>query len=318
MAAESVDAEAPARRHQLELQKDGETVDPRRSRRNSGLVLAATTVGNALEWYDFALFGFLAPELSRLFFSAEDETSALLETFAVFGAAFFVRPLGGLLLGAYGDRNGRRSALQVSVVCMSGATAAIGCLPTYATAGAAATLLLVVCRLVQGLSVAGQLTGALVFLVESAPPGHEHLFGSAAFASGNAGTMLGGVAVSLAKGRFDAAELAAGGWRYPFLLSAVLGVLGYYLQSLAAESPEFQDTPPSSREGRKAMVEDTGAPPSSQEGGKAMVDEKQTAEGASQDAAAVAALRRSGPKLAAVGALCALPGAASFDEACGN
>ena len=170
---------------------------------------------------------------------------------------------------------------------MAGATAAIGLLPTYAAAGSLATCLLVACRVVQGLSVAGQLTGALVFLVESAPAGHENLFGSFAFASGNAGTMLGGVAVSLAKERFDARALADYGWRYPFLLSAVLGVGGYYVQSLVDESPEFLEIQNESRE--KTAAPDGHA-----------------------DNAAADALRRSGPKVAAVAAVCLLSPAAFY------
>ena len=286
------DASAPAvvvepaeRRHMLELQKDGETLSPNRDRQY--LLLLATAAGNALEWYDFALFGFLAPELSRLFFPPGDPNSRLLETFMVFGAAFLVRPVGGLVVGAFSDAYGRRAALQLSVASMAGATAAIGLLPTYAAAGSLATCLLVACRVVQGLSVAGQLTGALVFLVESAPAGHENLFGSFAFASGNAGTMLGGVAVSLAKERFDARALADYGWRYPFLLSAVLGVGGYYVQSLVDESPEFLEIQNESRE--KTAAPDGHA-----------------------DNAAADALRRSGPKVAAVAAVCLLSPAAFY------
>ena len=158
----------PRRRHQLDLQSTGEIAAP--TTRRDVWVVAATTVGNALEWYDFALFGFLAPELATKFFPPKKHlNSALLETFLVFGAAFLVRPIGGLAMGAFSDRHGRKRALQLSVIAMSGATAAIGLLPTYAMAGSLATCLLVLCRLVQGLSVAGQLTGALVYLVEPAP-----------------------------------------------------------------------------------------------------------------------------------------------------
>ena len=212
----------PRRRHQLDLQSTGEIAAP--TTRRDVWVVAATTVGNALEWYDFALFGFLAPELATKFFPPKKHlNSALLETFLVFGAAFLVRPIGGLAMGAFSDKHGRKRALQLSVIAMSGATASIGLLPTYAMAGSLATCLLVLCRLVQGLSVAGQLTGALVYLVESAPPGHEHLFGSLAFASGNAGTMLGGVAVAFVQTRAGQDAFAGHGWRYPFLLSAFLG-----------------------------------------------------------------------------------------------
>ena len=145
----------PRRRHQLDLQSTGEIAAP--TTRRDVWVVAATTVGNALEWYDFALFGFLAPELATKFFPPKKHlNSALLETFLVFGAAFLVRPVGGLAMGAFSDRHGRKRALQLSVIAMSGATAAIGLLPTYAMAGSLATCLLVLCRLVQGLSVRWQ------------------------------------------------------------------------------------------------------------------------------------------------------------------
>ena len=228
----------PRRRHQLDLQSTGEIAAP--TTRRDVWVVAATTVGNALEWYDFALFGFLAPELATGFFPPKNHlNSALLETFLVFGAAFLVRPVGGLAMGAFSDRHGRKRALQLSVIAMSGATASIGLLPTYAMAGSRdvpARALPARARPVRG---GGQLTGALVYLVESAPPGHEHLFGSLAFASGNAGTMLGGVAVAFVQTRAGQDAFAGHGWRYPFLLSAFLGWGGYYIQSYAEESPEY-------------------------------------------------------------------------------
>ena len=291
----------PRRRHQLDLQSTGEIAAP--TTRRDVWVVAATTVGNALEWYDFALFGFLAPELATKFFPPKKHlNSALLETFLVFGAAFLVRPIGGLAMGAFSDRHGRKRALQLSVVAMSGATAAIGLLPTYAMAGSLATCLLVLCRLVQGLSVAGQLTGALVYLVESAPRGHEHLFGSLAFASGNAGTMLGGVAVAFVQTRAGQDAFAGHGWRYPFLLSAFLGWGGYYVQSYAEESPEYLAVVHGETEG------DDDGPRRSQ------LELQQTGEVRGRDEAvdAIDAVKRSGPKVAALAAACILSPAAFY------
>ena len=294
----------PRRRHQLDLQSTGEIAAP--TTRRDVWVVAATTVGNALEWYDFALFGFLAPELATKFFPPKKHlNSALLETFLVFGAAFLVRPVGGLAMGAFSDKHGRKRALQLSVIAMSGATASIGLLPTYAMAGSLATCLLVLCRLVQGLSVAGQLTGALVYLVESAPRGHEHLFGSLAFASGNAGTMLGGVAVAFVQTRAGQDAFAGHGWRYPFLLSALLGWGGYYVQSYAEESPEYHAVV----EGPAAAEENDDDRPR-----RSQLELQQTGEvrGRDEAVAAVVAVKRSGPKVAALAAACILSPAAFY------
>lgn len=292
----------PQRRHQLDLQATGEVAGPTARRRRDVWVVAATTVGNALELYDFALFGFLAPELATKFFPPKKHlNSALLETFLVFGAAFLVRPLGGLAMGAFSDRHGRKRALQLSVVAMSGATASIGLLPTYAMVGSLATCLLVLCRIIQGLSVAGQLTGALIYLVESAPPGHEHLFGSLAFASGNAGTMLGGVAVAFVQTRAGQDAFGGHGWRYPFLLSAFLGWGGYYIQSYAEESPEYL-----------AVVEPAEADEAKPRRSQLGLQHNGEVPGRDEAVATVDAVKRSGPKVAALAAACVLSPAAFY------
>jgi len=253
MASNSSVAEGSAARkeplHQMHIQKDG-GLNPALARPSlreylsskENKAIMAVSAGNALEWYDFALFGFLAPELSQLFFPPMDSAVALMHTFLVFGGAFVVRPVGGVVMGMYSDMYGRKAALQLSLVVMAVATVMLGLLPTYDQVGSMATLLLVACRLAQGLSVGGQYSGAMVFLVESAPPGNDKLFGSICFASGNSGSMLGAAVVALFKstGFMDKVTLMDYGWRYPFIASAGLGVAGYFLTAKAEESPHFK------------------------------------------------------------------------------
>src|SRR5690348_930551 len=141
------------------------------------LVLAGI-VGNVLEWYDFAIYGYSAPIVAKLFFPASDPTAALLAAFGVFGVGFLMRPLGGVLFGHIGDRFGRTSALRWSVAAMALPTFAIGLLPTYAAVGPPAAALLLVCRLAQGLAMGGEYAGSVVFLTESASNGRRALTAS--------------------------------------------------------------------------------------------------------------------------------------------
>lgn len=140
-------------------------------------------------------------------------------------------------MGIYSDYYGRKSALQLSVGTMAAATTLLGLLPTYHDIGVFATVLLVVCRLIQGLSVGGQFIGATIFMVESAPPSQKGLFGAVAFGSSSSGTLLGATLVTVCKGRFSHDALLNHGWRVPFLISAVVGAIGYALQSWAEEVP---------------------------------------------------------------------------------
>jgi MHS family proline/betaine transporter-like MFS transporter len=131
--------------------------------------VVAANIGNVVEWFDFAVFGFLAPEFGRIFFDSHDKSEALLRSFAIFGAAFMVRPIGGLLLGYLGDKYGRKLALEISILLMTVSMCGMVLLPTYSMIGEAAPLLLLICRICQGLSVGGQLVGAMLYAVEGAP-----------------------------------------------------------------------------------------------------------------------------------------------------
>src|ERR1700686_563098 len=140
--------------------------------------ITAGGIGKVLEWDDFGVYGYLVPTISALFFPGGDPTVSLLQTFAVFGVGFVMRPVGSIIFGIYGDRQGRRKALSAVIFVMALSTFAIGLLPTYAQVGVLAPLLLVIVRLLQGLSAGGEWGGSTSYIVEFAPPGRRGFFGS--------------------------------------------------------------------------------------------------------------------------------------------
>lgn len=207
-----------------------------RSRRKA---IAAGGIGNFVEWFDFALYAQFATIIGVKFFPAHDPTASLLATFAVFAVGFLARPLGGLVLGQLGDRRGRKIALSTAVLLMSGSTVAIGLTPSYATIGMAAPALLLVWRVLQGLSAGGEYAGSSSFLIEYAPAGRRALFASinpVATAVGTIGGALTGLIVTVA---VTPDQLADWAWRIPFLVAGPLGLVGLYLRSKVSETPEF-------------------------------------------------------------------------------
>src|ERR1700742_925885 len=154
--------------------------------------IAAVVLGNAFEFYDFTIYAAFAPFLARAFFPVKDTMTGLLLSISTFGIGFFVRPLGGILLGAYSDRYGRKSAMTLTIGVMALASGSVGLLPTYSQIGMTAPILLVFARLAQGFSVGGELAPSTIFLTEIAPKGRKNFFGSFQFASqGMAGGMSG-------------------------------------------------------------------------------------------------------------------------------
>jgi len=196
----------------------------------SGKVIAAGMIGNVLEWYDFAIYGYFAAQIGRRFFPHEDAVAQLLATFGVFALGYLMRPLGGALVGHVGDVYGRRAALTVSVAAMAIPTFLIGALPGYATLGILAPVMLTLLRMVQGLSVGGEYTGSLVFLVEHAPHGRRGLMGALIACGGVVGTLLGSAVGAGFAASMSAAALDAWGWRIPFLLGPLVGIAGYFLR----------------------------------------------------------------------------------------
>lgn len=215
----------------------------------SPLALVAGMSGNLMEWYDFALYGVLAATLGELFFPHGSRLVALLSVFGVFAAGYVMRVLGGALFGHVGDRVGRRRALLLSAVAMAVATSLVGCLPTHATAGVVAPILFTILRLVQGLSVGGEFTTSITYLIEHAPPGRRALQGSFAGLTAGAGILLGSAMGSALFALYTTEEILAWAWRLPFLLSVPLGLSLTLLRStLPDDAPAATTASPSARD----------------------------------------------------------------------
>lgn len=201
--------------------------------------VVAGAIGNVLEWFDFSLFGFFAPVIARQFLPAEDRLASLLSAFAVFATGFLMRPVGGLVFGHVGDRIGRKRALELSVLLMAGATTAMGFLPSYATLGVLAPILLTLVRLLQGLSVGGEYIGSMSFLAEHAPAGHRGFIGSWTSSSTILGNLLGSGTAALLTGILSEEQLLSWGWRLPFQCGLLIGLVGLWLRLGVEESPVF-------------------------------------------------------------------------------
>jgi MHS family proline/betaine transporter-like MFS transporter len=193
-------------------------------------VVAAGMIGNVLEWYDFAIYGYFAAAIGKHFFPHEDPVAQLLSAFGIFAVGYLMRPVGGALIGHIGDRWGRRAALTFSVAAMAIPTFLIGLLPVHETLGLAAPIALTVLRMVQGLSVGGEYTSSMVFLVEHAAPGRRGLMGALTSSGACAGILLGSAVGAGFAALMPAEALNAWGWRIPFLLGLVVGIAGYFLR----------------------------------------------------------------------------------------
>lgn len=215
--------------------------------------VVAGAVGNALEWYDFAVFGFFAPVISTQFFPADDHLAGLINTFGVFAAGYLMRPIGGFLFGHIGDRLGRRRALLISIVAMAIPTSLMAALPTHADVGVLAAVLLVVLRLAQGLSVGGEFIGSITYLVEVAPPNRRAFFGSWSVFSTVLGMLAGSAVAALFHGTLSSEQMAEFGWRLPFLGGIVIGCIGLWLRLGLKETPAFQELAASSGVERRPL-----------------------------------------------------------------
>ncbi len=199
--------------------------------------IAAGFIGNVLEWYDFALYGFFAVTIGKLFFPSDDPATSLIAAFGAFAGGFVMRPLGAILFGHIGDRYGRRAMLIASSLTMALSTFAVGLLPTHAEIGAAAAVLLVALRLVQGLSVGGEYVGSGVFLAETAPVRHRGLIAGFATAGLFCGMLLGSAAGASINGWLTEDQIATWGWRLPFFAGLLLGLVAIVLRLLVSEPP---------------------------------------------------------------------------------
>ncbi|RST01883.1 MFS transporter [Streptomyces sp. WAC07149] len=200
--------------------------------------LLAASVGNAVEWYDWYAYTFLATHIARQVFPAGASNSMvpLLSTFAAFAVGFFMRPVGGLLMGAIADRRGRRTALTATILLMGGSSLLVALTPTYMSVGVLSPVVLVTARLLQGLSVGGEFAASTTFLVESAGPGRRGLFSSFQYVSTSIGQLAASGLAALLVTALPEDAMNTWGWRAPFLLGAVLSLAGFWIRRGAEET----------------------------------------------------------------------------------
>jgi MHS family proline/betaine transporter-like MFS transporter len=211
-------------------------------------------VGNVVEWYDFALYGYLAGVIAPVFFPESDPTAGLIATYGIFAAGFLMRPLGAAFFGWFGDRHGRARTMQISVTMMALPTLLLGVLPTYERVGALAPILLVLVRLLQGFSVGGEFSSSATYLVETAPEGRRGQTGSWANIGSMSGSLLGVGAAALVTSLFDPQTLMDWAWRLPFLGGAILGTAAIWIRRNLHTSRRFREHH-EQREGTSPLLE---------------------------------------------------------------
>jgi MHS family proline/betaine transporter-like MFS transporter len=202
--------------------------------------ISAASIGNVVEWFDFSVYGYFASLIAINFFVTDNELTSLLATFAVFAVGFFMRPLGAVIIGNYGDKFGRKKALAFTVIMMAAGTFIVGILPTYDQIGIWAPILIVLARLIQGFSAGGEWGGSASFMVEYADESNKGFWGSWQQVSTATGLLLGSFAGLILTNTMSPSVLEAWGWRIPFLLGGVLGLFGLYLRAKVDESPVFE------------------------------------------------------------------------------
>ncbi len=204
-------------------------------------VVISGMIGNGLEWYDFALYGMFAVIIGHLYFPSDNEVVSLMAVYGTFAAGFIMRPFGAVLFGYIGDKWGRKVSLALSILLMALPTACIGFLPTYADIGIWAPILLTFIRLLQGLSLGGEFSGSITFLVEHSPVKKRGLVGSATIFSLACGVLLGSIVATVCANILTQEELETWGWRVPFIVGIVIGLVGFYIRHYTEESPEFME-----------------------------------------------------------------------------
>jgi MHS family proline/betaine transporter-like MFS transporter len=209
-------------------------------------LIVATSVGNALEWYDITVYGYFAAYLSKAFFPNNDPAISILLTFGTFGLSYFIRPIGGVVLGAYADRYGRKASLMISIVMMTLGTFVIAFMPTYATVGVLAPIAVLAARLVQGFSAGGEFGSSTAFLVEHAPE-RRGFVASWQFASQGLSTLIASAFGVGLTSWMSPDEMQSWGWRIPFLFGILIGPIGIYirnhLEDATAPPAQKQDAP---------------------------------------------------------------------------
>jgi MFS transporter, MHS family, proline/betaine transporter len=206
-------------------------------------VIVAASMGNALEWYDFLIYGYFAVTIAKVFFPAGNDTVSLLQALGAFGLSYLVRPLGAIVLGAYADRAGRKAALMLSILLMMIGTTIMAIIPGYATIGVAAPALVLLARLLQGFSVGGEFGSATAFLVEHSAT-RKGFMASWQWASQGLTALVASAFGVLLTSSMSADQLVSWGWRIPFFFGLLIGPVGLYIRSRTAETPEFTAAEP--------------------------------------------------------------------------
>ncbi|MFC4619465.1 MFS transporter [Camelliibacillus cellulosilyticus] len=202
--------------------------------------VVATAMGNAMEWFDFGIYSYLASTIGKVFFPEMHGTAQLVYSFATFAVAFLVRPIGGMFFGMLGDRLGRKKILAITLVLMALSTLSIGVIPSYATIGMAAPIMLLTARLVQGFSTGGEYSGAMTFIAESTPDKKRGVMSSGLEVGTLIGYIGGSGIVTLLTFLLGQDTMLAWGWRIPFLIAAPIGLIGLYLRGHLEETPAFE------------------------------------------------------------------------------
>lgn len=202
--------------------------------------ILAASIGNALEWYDFSVYAFFAIYISRNVFPNQGGAGALINAFLIYGVAFVARPVGAVLLGAYGDRSGRRAALTLSLILMAAGSLCIAVAPPYAVIGLGAPLLILCGRLLQGLSAGGEIGGAVSFLVEHAPPERRGAYAAWLQSSMGVSNILGALTGATLSTLLTPEQLGSWGWRIPFVLGLSVAPVGLWLRASLEETPAFE------------------------------------------------------------------------------
>ena len=214
--------------------------------KNLTKLVVATSLGNALEWFDISVYAYFAAYLSKAFFPTKDPTTSLLLTFGSFALTFLARPIGGVLLGTYADRYGRKASLLLSIMMMTCGTSAVALMPSFEQIGVLAPLLVILARLVQGFSAGGEFGSSTAFLVEHMP-GRRGFVASWQFASQGMSSLLGAGFGALLTSTLSSEALQSWGWRIPFLFGALIGPVGLYIRNriddATAPPAEKHDTP---------------------------------------------------------------------------
>ncbi len=222
--------------------------------------LRATVVGNVLEWFDWTIYATFSPFIARALFAPTDPVSGLLQTLAIFAVGFVARPLGGLLFGRFADKRGRRASLVLSMMMMAVGSLLIAIIPSYSTIGAAASALLLVARIIQGLAHGGESAAAYVYVSELAPAKSRGLWSSSVFVSISVGVIIASLLGVVLTSSLEAEQLNGWGWRVPFVVGTLVGVYAYFLRRGAVETDVFEAeqakaaTPTSTPADRRSLI----------------------------------------------------------------